>query len=150
MKRFFDYLYVKENSTPFDTIALSVLNGAEWKKFEIRSKSKVETDKDSEVDMGDGSKKITAEKADFEAIVDLTPEDYATLRTFKNKKCTLILLDTDNPDANGDFIGCPAVFGTRFYPKKSVVSNEDCTVTITANRAARELTSFQRDITVTN
>ena len=150
MKRFFNYLYIKEGTTPFDTIALTALNGVDWKKLELRSKSKVDTAPDGESEMGDGTKKVNGEKTDFESGFDLTPEDYATLRTFKNKRVTLVLLDADNPDSNGDFLACPAIFGIRVYPKKSIVSGEDSTITLTGGISAKELETIQRDITVTN
>lgn len=150
MKRFFNYLYIKEGTVPFDTIALSVLDGVGWTKLELRTKSKVDSDKDAETEMGDGTKKINGEKTDFEAGFDLTPADYATLRTFINKRVIMVLVDTDNPDAGGDFQACPAVFGIRCYPKKSVVSGEDSTITLTGGISAQDLATIQRDIAVTN
>lgn len=150
MKRFFNYLYIKEGSTPFDTIALTALNSVDWKKLELRAKSKVDSDKDAETEMGDGTKKINGEKTDFESSFDLTPEDYATLRAFKNKRVNMVLIDLDNPDSSGDFQACPAIFGIRVYPKKSVVSGEDSTITLTGGLSATELSTIQRDITVTN
>lgn len=150
MKRFWDYLYIKEGNTPFDSIPLATLNGAEWKKFELRDQSKISPDKDGDTGMGDGTKRVSGEKAEVLAQVDYTPEAYALLRGFINKKCTIVLIDSDNPDTNGDFVGCPAIFGVRPYPKKNIESGTDPYIEISGDRSARSLTNIQRDVTVTN
>lgn len=152
MKRFFDKLYIKEASTPFSTITLTELNGTGWKCFNLRAKAKRDDDKDGEADNGDGTKETLGEKTDFDAPMSMNKTDYDLLRGFINKKVTLVLVDTDNPDANGDYQECPACFGIRVYPKKSIVSGEDCTISLTGSRStsAGNLNGISRDVTVTN
>jgi hypothetical protein len=150
MKRFFDYAYIKEGSTPIDTIALSTLNSVDWKKFELRDQSKITPDKDGETNMGDGTKRVSGEKAEVLAQIDYTPETYTTLRSFINKKCTIILIDSDYPDASGDYQACPAIFGVRPFPKKVIESGADPYIEISGDRSAGDLLLIQRDITITN
>lgn len=150
MQRFYDTMYIKKGKVPFDTITLTVLNGVEWKKFNLREKSSVNTDKDLEVGMGDGTKSVEGEKADLIAELSYTPEVYESLRTFINKSCTVILIDTDYPDTNGDYQSCPTVFGVRPYPSKKAESGSSPYIELSGARSSGNLTVIQRDITVTN
>lgn len=117
--------------------------------FTVREKLSTTSDNGTSVTYGSGDIRITSEKVTLDFKIDLDEVSRTAFdNTFKHNKCDIIFMESEDfaPGTYDKFYGLTNV---TLNGKMSLVSNDDCTLNITAEKSTRSLTNVIKYVTLT-
>lgn len=117
--------------------------------FTIREKLSTTSDNGTSVTYGSGDIRVTSEKVTLDFKIDLDEVSRTAFETtFKNNKCDIIFMESEDfvTSTYDKFYGLTNV---TLNGKLSLVSNDDCTYNITAEKSARSTANVIKYVTMT-